>query len=90
MDATVVFAINIIMSVIGFLAAYSLIPAFSADFINANLFGRDLNKKSTNKIPEALGVICAAVFLVCMFIFIPVPFVTVWSETGSHLNFVHW
>lgn len=85
-----VFGVNIFMSIVGFLTVYSLIPAFAEDFISANLYGRDLNKVSKQKVPEALGVISAAVFLVCMFIFIPVPFVTVWSETGDHLNFVHW
>jgi len=28
--------------------------------------------------PESLGVICGTVFLICMFLFIPVPFVTRW------------
>ena len=89
MDVIIVLAINLSMSVIGFFTAYSLIPAFAGDFISANLYGRDLNKTYTDKVPEALGVITAAVFLVCMFMFIPVPFVTVWSETGNHLNFAH-
>jgi len=57
-------------------------------FIDANLRGIDLNKITTKrdakgelvrpiegiKIPEALGVICAAVYIVCLSIFIPFAF----------------
>uniref|UniRef100_H2YBU0 UDP-N-acetylglucosamine--dolichyl-phosphate N-acetylglucosaminephosphotransferase n=1 Tax=Ciona savignyi TaxID=51511 RepID=H2YBU0_CIOSA len=60
-------------SVIGYFLTIKLIPSFAEHFIVANLYGRDLNKKSDKKVPEALGVICGAIFLVCMFFFIPIP-----------------
>ncbi|KAL5020418.1 hypothetical protein ScPMuIL_003310 [Solemya velum] len=48
-------------------------------FIRANLFGIDMSKPkqsrgSKPKIPESQGVVCGAVFLIIMFLFIPVPF----------------
>nr|KAG5706755.1 hypothetical protein BaRGS_007258 [Batillaria attramentaria] len=43
-------------------------------FIKANLFGIDMSKRSKEKVPESMGVICGAVFLIIMFLFIPVPF----------------
>ncbi|XP_052784266.1 UDP-N-acetylglucosamine--dolichyl-phosphate N-acetylglucosaminephosphotransferase-like isoform X2 [Mya arenaria] len=66
--------INAGMSLIGFLICLNIIPKFSEMFMRANLSGMDLSKKSKIRIPEAMGVICGAVFLVIMFLFIPVPF----------------
>uniref|UniRef100_H2YBT9 UDP-N-acetylglucosamine--dolichyl-phosphate N-acetylglucosaminephosphotransferase n=1 Tax=Ciona savignyi TaxID=51511 RepID=H2YBT9_CIOSA len=71
--AEVALLINVVFSVIGYFLTIKLIPSFAEHFIVANLYGRDLNKKSDKKVPEALGVICGAIFLVCMFFFIPIP-----------------
>lgn len=38
--------------------------------------------------PEAVGVLCGAVYLICLFIFIPFPFWSKWWENGS-LVFPH-
>lgn len=57
-----------------------------AAFIRCNLKGKDLNKKDGKEMfvhfpiinvasPEAFGVICGLVYLVAVFVFIPVPFV---------------
>nr|CAD7262370.1 unnamed protein product [Timema shepardi] len=43
-------------------------------FIKANLFGIDMSKTSKDKVPEAQGVVSGCVFLVTLFLFIPVPF----------------
>ncbi|CAI6364993.1 unnamed protein product [Macrosiphum euphorbiae] len=43
-------------------------------FIGANLYGKDLNKKSENKIPEAFGVVTGCTFLITIFVLIPVIF----------------
>ncbi|KAH3812754.1 UDP-N-acetylglucosamine--dolichyl-phosphate N-acetylglucosaminephosphotransferase-like [Dreissena polymorpha] len=66
--------INAVMSCIGFFVCLSIIPKFGDMFLRADLSGVDMSKRAKNKIPEAMGVICGAVFLVIMFLFIPVPF----------------
>ena len=38
--------------------------------------------------PEAMGVLCGAVYLICLFIFIPFPFWTTWWENGGN-DFPH-
>ncbi|XP_070551288.1 UDP-N-acetylglucosamine--dolichyl-phosphate N-acetylglucosaminephosphotransferase-like [Ptychodera flava] len=72
--------VNVLLSVSGFLVTVAIIPSFYQIFINANMFGRDLNKTSKEKVPEALGVICGAVFLIIMFLFIPFPFMEVFLQ----------
>jgi len=78
--------VNFIVAVVGFLLTMELIPSCTQQFIDAKLFGRDLNKQSDRKIPEPLGVISGAVFLICMFFFIPIPFMDMTKGNGS-LNF---
>ncbi|CAB1419985.1 unnamed protein product [Pleuronectes platessa] len=68
--------INCIMSFIGCLATLVLIPAFKDHFIKARLFGVDLNKTSKKEVPESQGVISGTVFLIILFCFIPVPFLS--------------
>ncbi|CAB3993973.1 UDP-N-acetylglucosamine--dolichyl-phosphate N-acetylglucosaminephosphotransferase [Paramuricea clavata] len=44
--------------------------------------------------PEAMGVLCGAVYLICVFVFIPFPFWKAWWENGAndfpHHEFVQW
>nr|XP_033774447.1 UDP-N-acetylglucosamine--dolichyl-phosphate N-acetylglucosaminephosphotransferase [Geotrypetes seraphini] len=68
--------INLAGSALGFLATVTLIPAFRDHFIAAKLFGIDLNKITKQEIPESQGVISGAVFLIILFCFIPVPFLS--------------
>lgn len=66
--------VNLIGSLLGFVATVTLIPAFRSHFIAARLCGQDLNKLSQQQIPESQGVISGAVFLIILFCFIPFPF----------------
>ncbi|KAK3107213.1 hypothetical protein FSP39_009619 [Pinctada imbricata] len=66
--------INAGMSLIGFIVCFNILPKFKEMFIRVNLFGIDMSKQTKYKVPEAQGVICGAVFLVIMFLFLPVPF----------------
>ncbi|KAL3848081.1 hypothetical protein ACJMK2_018962 [Sinanodonta woodiana] len=75
--------INFVMSFVGFYLCFNIIPKFKDVFMRADLFGADLSKRVQNKIPEAQGVICGAVFLIIMFLFIPVPFYKHLSDTVS-------
>lgn len=72
--------INFGGSLLGFLGTVTLIPAFKDHFIAAKLFGVDLNKNSKQPIPESQGVISGAVFLIILFCFIPVPFLSCFVE----------
>lgn len=65
---------NGVLSFLGFIITMRLIPGLKDMFIKANLFGIDMSKVSKIKVPEAQGVICGAVYLIVMFIFIPIPF----------------
>ncbi|KAK7497087.1 hypothetical protein BaRGS_00011617 [Batillaria attramentaria] len=73
-DSGLTLAVNAVMSAAGFLVCFNIIPKFKDMFIKANLFGIDMSKRSKEKVPESMGVICGAVFLIIMFLFIPVPF----------------
>lgn len=66
--------INSILSVCFYFSTLKIIPTLSGVFIKANLFGIDLNKTSKEKIPEAFGVVVGCMYLIAMFLFIPVPF----------------
>ena len=44
-------------------------------FFTAGLFGSDINKKEKPRIPEAMGLVGATVFLMIACCFLPVPFI---------------
>ncbi|XP_019571876.1 UDP-N-acetylglucosamine--dolichyl-phosphate N-acetylglucosaminephosphotransferase [Rhinolophus sinicus] len=72
--------VNLIGSLLGFVATLILIPAFRGHFIAAHLCGQDLNKSGRQQIPESQGVISGAVFLIILFCFIPFPFLNCFVE----------
>ncbi|XP_063291870.1 UDP-N-acetylglucosamine--dolichyl-phosphate N-acetylglucosaminephosphotransferase [Pelobates fuscus] len=72
--------VNVAGSVLGGIATATLIPTFKEHFIAAKLYGTDMNKKSREPIPESQGVISGVVFLLVMFCFIPVPFLSCFVE----------
>jgi len=77
------------MSSVAFLVALKLITGMKPLFARAGLCGKDLNKKENKElIPEGLGVVTGAVFLISMFLFIPIPFLTIWFEKGDY-DFPH-
>ncbi|XP_001355917.1 UDP-N-acetylglucosamine--dolichyl-phosphate N-acetylglucosaminephosphotransferase [Drosophila pseudoobscura] len=67
-------AINAGISVAAYCMAVRMIPRFREMFIKANLFGNDLCKKDKPQVPESFGVLIGCIFLVSLFIFIPIPF----------------
>ncbi|XP_071175281.1 UDP-N-acetylglucosamine--dolichyl-phosphate N-acetylglucosaminephosphotransferase-like [Mytilus edulis] len=81
--------VNAALSVLGFLICYKVIPPFGEMFIQAHLFGIDQSKTTKAKVPEALGVICGAIFLIIMFLFIPVPFYKHLYYTENYKSFPH-
>ncbi|XP_040833036.1 UDP-N-acetylglucosamine--dolichyl-phosphate N-acetylglucosaminephosphotransferase isoform X3 [Ochotona curzoniae] len=80
--------VNLMGSLVGFVATLTLIPAFRDHFIAARLCGQDLNKSSRQQIPESQGVISGAVFLIILFCFIPFPFLNCFVE-GQCKAFPH-
>ncbi|XP_077162755.1 UDP-N-acetylglucosamine--dolichyl-phosphate N-acetylglucosaminephosphotransferase [Paroedura picta] len=68
--------VNLLGSLLGLAATVTLIPAFREHFVAARLCGLDLNKASRQPLPESQGVISGAVFLILLFCFIPVPFLS--------------
>ncbi|XP_011860768.1 PREDICTED: UDP-N-acetylglucosamine--dolichyl-phosphate N-acetylglucosaminephosphotransferase [Vollenhovia emeryi] len=66
--------VNAVMSVFAYGLTVRLIPRIKSMFVEANLYGVDMSKRSSGKVPEAIGVVTGCVFLITMFLFIPVPF----------------
>ncbi|EDV32068.1 uncharacterized protein Dana_GF14223 [Drosophila ananassae] len=67
-------AINSAISGAAYYMAIRMIPRFRDMFIKANLFGNDLCKKDKPQVPESFGVLIGCVYLVSLFLFIPIPF----------------
>ncbi|VDO34565.1 unnamed protein product [Haemonchus placei] len=74
--------VNVALSLLGFIVCRSLIKEYIPIFISRKMYGNDQCKKSDDPIPEPMGVICAAVYLIIMFVFIPFPFIE-WIGTES-------
>ncbi|KAF5305906.1 hypothetical protein FQR65_LT07517 [Abscondita terminalis] len=66
--------INALMSMVAYVITVRLIPKLREMFIKANLFGIDMSKRTSEKVPEAMGVVTGCTFLITMFLFIPIPF----------------
>ncbi|KAK9875735.1 hypothetical protein WA026_009532 [Henosepilachna vigintioctopunctata] len=77
--------INAFMSCLAYYICVTLIPKVKDMFIQANLFGIDRCKKMSTKIPESLGVVTGCVFLITMFLFIPISF----GNCGNMEKFPH-
>jgi len=69
-------------SVFAFLAVAYLIPQLGPVFVKANLKGRDLLKTYDTPIPESQGLICAAVYILFLILFIPFAF----SDVVMHFH----
>ncbi|EEB20281.1 UDP-N-acetylglucosamine--dolichyl-phosphate N-acetylglucosaminephosphotransferase, putative [Pediculus humanus corporis] len=66
--------VNLIFSVCVFFITVNTIPKVIKVFLNASLFGIDVNKATGDKLPEAMGVVAGCIYLIFMFLYIPVPF----------------
>lgn len=90
MHTLIILGVNAAMSALAHLVTLSLIPRFREMFIKAGLSGVDMSKTAKTKVPESIGVISATVFLITMFLFIPVPFFNYLADASSfpHSDFV--
>jgi len=78
-----------VVSVVGGLVTYSVIPKFRDMFVKAGLFGVDLNKSSGVKVPEAAGVITGCVFLMITTLMIPATYSSYLLGEDSRSQFPH-
>ncbi|CAJ0925608.1 unnamed protein product, partial [Mesorhabditis belari] len=71
---------NCLLSLLGGFVSLKLIQEYIPIFIQRGHYGNDQCKVSNAPIPEPMGVITAAVYLIIMFIFIPFPLLE-WTYT---------
>jgi len=82
--------LHVLMSVVGFLGCYQLIPRCTEMFLQKNISGQDLGKKEKKKIPEAGGVISGCVFLMITILMIVIdygPHIMADRDTFPHAQF---
>ncbi|VDM63609.1 unnamed protein product [Angiostrongylus costaricensis] len=83
--AVLTMVMSAVLSTFGYVACRSLITEYIPIFIQRRMYGNDQCKvNSDDPVPEPMGVICAAVYLIVMFLFIPFPFV---EWIGSEVTF---
>lgn len=86
----VVFSNNVVvisgsMAIVAGMVAHSIIPEFSILLLAAGRTGADLNKPGRPVIAECLGIALGAVYLVTLFLFLPIPFLP-WLSRRSTSN----
>jgi UDP-N-acetylglucosamine--dolichyl-phosphate N-acetylglucosaminephosphotransferase len=64
------------LSVLAFLATAAALPLVAPVFIQRGLSGKDRLKKEQPVVAEGMGAVVGMVYFICLFLFIPVPFLT--------------
>ena len=62
------------LSLLAFALCYAMIRWLGPTFMKAGFRGRDMSKAHKSEIPECMGAVCAAVYLLTVIVFIPFPF----------------
>lgn len=65
---------SLALALLAFSLCYAMIRSLGPTFMRAGFRGRDMSKLQRNEIPECMGAVCAAVYLLTIIIFIPFPF----------------
>ncbi|KAG5942190.1 hypothetical protein E4U53_007287 [Claviceps sorghi] len=65
---------SLALSVAASCLCYAMIRWLGPAFMRAGFRGRDLGKTTRVEIPECMGAVCAAVYLLTVIVFIPFPF----------------
>ncbi|EFO27299.2 hypothetical protein LOAG_01182 [Loa loa] len=76
--------VNILLSCVGAYISYHIILEYIPVFVKRQMYGKDQCKIDDIPVPEPIGVISAAVYLIVMFLFIPFP-VYEWSQFESSI-----
>ncbi|QLG71126.1 hypothetical protein HG535_0B01640 [Zygotorulaspora mrakii] len=74
---------SIAFSLVGYVVTDLLIPRVGNSFIKIGLYGKDLSKVGRPVIPECIGAICAAVYILLMMFCIPFMFYKYMVTTTS-------
>ena len=69
MDFTRSFVCNILIAIIGFAVTNYLVPKYSGAFLLAHFEGVDLNRQGSRILPEGVGIVTIAIYIVCMIFF---------------------
>ncbi|KAJ3298001.1 hypothetical protein HK104_011296 [Borealophlyctis nickersoniae] len=82
--------VSVCLSLLAAFFTYKVIPLVRDVFVKHGRFGKDLLKDDRPITPESMGVVAGVVYFICMFIFIPVPFVE-WfiGVSGEDPEFPH-
>jgi UDP-N-acetylglucosamine--dolichyl-phosphate N-acetylglucosaminephosphotransferase len=62
------------LSILAFSLCFAMIRWLGPRFMAAGFKGRDMSKHHRPEIPECLGAVCAAVYLLTVIVFVPFPF----------------
>ncbi|GAB0135648.1 hypothetical protein EsDP_00003979 [Epichloe bromicola] len=65
---------SLALSLAAFCLCYAMVRWLGPTFMRAGFRGRDLGKTTRVEIPECMGAVCAAVYLLTVIVFIPFPF----------------
>lgn len=97
-------AINVALSILGYVATSSIVTTLGPTFVKANLRGIDLNKATTKRdasgnllrpiegisIPESQGTVCAAVYILVLSVFIPFAFASYEVDRFPHAEMAEY
>ncbi|CAO3647425.1 unnamed protein product [Cunninghamella blakesleeana] len=73
--------VSFIMSIIASYITFRTIPKLKQTFINARLSGIDVLKRNRPILPESMGLPVAIIYLIALFLFIPIPFIDWFQDT---------
>ncbi|KAI8914742.1 glycosyl transferase family 4-domain-containing protein [Powellomyces hirtus] len=78
--------VSLALSASAGLATYTAIPAVKNVFVSHGRAGKDLLKTGTPIIPESMGAIVGVIYIIAMFLFIPVPFISWFRQSQFALG----
>ncbi|KAJ3132911.1 UDP-N-acetylglucosamine--dolichyl-phosphate N-acetylglucosaminephosphotransferase [Geranomyces variabilis] len=78
--------VSIGLSALAGLFTFQAIPLVSGVFVAHGRAGKDLLKVGTPVIPESMGAIAGVIYIIAMFLFIPVPFIKWFRESNFALG----
>ncbi|RWS09956.1 UDP-N-acetylglucosamine--dolichyl-phosphate N-acetylglucosaminephosphotransferase-like protein [Dinothrombium tinctorium] len=79
-------SVNTLLAIVAFKICLNVIETVK-EAVKAKLFGIDKGRPGKVKVPEALGVVSGAFFLITGFLFIPIPFLTFVDPSSYWLRF---
>ena len=75
MEFAISLIFNLLIALFGYILARQWVPHFSQAFGTADLRGTDVSRHGFRLLPEGLGVVAVAIYIICMVIFIPFVYI---------------